>query len=130
MKLKWLTNNQFPNLVPDRYHELMRVVWEWRNLRARQHSGIAYLSSDNPIPKGGLAPFCPACPQPGINLLTDWQDDPLKWKYMRTLLGDGNFKQEHLKMKYPKDDIPLSDGHAYMVGKAGFEEYLAKIPEA
>lgn len=47
---------------------------------------------------------------------------------MRTLLADGNFKQEHLKMKYPEEDVPLSDGHGYMVGKAGFDEYISNAP--
>lgn len=47
---------------------------------------------------------------------------------MRTLLADGNFKQEHLKMKFPDDDVPLSDGHGYMVTKAPFERYLAEMP--
>lgn len=47
---------------------------------------------------------------------------------MRTLIGDGNFKQEHLKMKYPEDDVPLSDGHGYFVGKRDFDEYIANAP--
>lgn len=47
---------------------------------------------------------------------------------MRTLLADGNFKQEHLKMKYPEDDVPLSDGHGYMVGKKDFDHYIDKAP--
>lgn len=47
---------------------------------------------------------------------------------MGTLLGDGNFKQEHLKMKYPEQDVALSDGHGYMVGKAGFDAYMKVAP--
>lgn len=31
-------------------------------------------------------------------------------------------------MKYPEDDVPLSDGHGYMVGKQGFDEYISKAP--
>ena len=47
---------------------------------------------------------------------------------MRTLVADGNFKQDHLKMKNPGDDISLSDGHGYMVGKESFERYLLSAP--
>ena len=51
-----------------------------------------------------------------------------RWKFQRTLLADGNFKQEHLKMKNPSDDVPLSDGHGYMVTKHDFELYLKNTP--
>lgn len=72
-KLKRLTDNAFPHLVPDRYRELMRVAREWRNLKARQQAGISHTHED--IDSGGLVPFCPACPQPGINLPDDWEED-------------------------------------------------------
>ncbi|KAK7676858.1 hypothetical protein QCA50_020194 [Cerrena zonata] len=32
-------------------------------------------------------------------------------------------------MKYPDQDIALSDGHAYMVGKTGFDEYMKAAPK-
>lgn len=48
-------------------------------------------------------------------------------KYMRTLIVDGNFKQDHLKMKYPIDDIPLSDGLGFMVGSKEFDRYTAQL---
>lgn len=47
---------------------------------------------------------------------------------MRTLVADGNFKQDHLRMKYPGDDVSLSDGHGYMVGKDSFARYIASAP--
>ena len=49
----------------------------------------------------------------------------VRWKYTRTLLGDGNFKQDHIKMKNDFDDVSLSDGLAYMVPRKDFEVYLA-----
>lgn len=74
-KLTWLTANAFPTMVPGRYRELLRIAQEWRNVKARQRAGYAYQSTDN-IGPGGLALFCPACPQPGINLPDDWKEDP------------------------------------------------------
>lgn len=47
---------------------------------------------------------------------------------MRILIADGNFKQEHLKMKYPDDDVSLSDGHGYMVQRDKFNDYITNVP--
>ena len=44
---------------------------------------------------------------------------------MRTLVADGNFKQDHLRSKNPQDDIALSDGQGYMVGKEDFDRYIS-----
>lgn len=73
-KLRRLTDDSFPSLVPDRYRELLRATREWRNLKARQATGFAYRSDE--VPKGGLVPFCPTCPQPGVNLPEGWKNDP------------------------------------------------------
>ncbi|KAK7692299.1 hypothetical protein QCA50_003924 [Cerrena zonata] len=127
-KLRRLTCNAFPQTVPDRYREMLRIMREWRNLKQRQRAGLFGKDLGKEVAPGRLALFCPACPQPGINLPDNWKEDRDDWKYMSTLLGDGNFKQEHLKMKYPEQDIALSDGHGYMVGKAGFDEYMKVAP--
>lgn len=74
-KLKRITDNAFTSEIPDRYRELMRVAREWRNIKLRQRAGVSH---DNPetIPDGGLVPFCPACPQPDVNLPANWKEDP------------------------------------------------------
>ena len=51
-----------------------------------------------------------------------------RWKYMRTLLGDGNFKQDHLAMKKGSDDVALNDGYGFMVKRRPFEKYIAEAP--
>lgn len=38
-----------------------------------------------------------------------------RWLYTRSLVIDGNFSAEHLKMKRPEEDIELSPGGRYMV---------------
>ena len=48
----------------------------------------------------------------------------MRWKYMRTILGDGNFKQDHLAMKNDFDDVPLNDGLGYMVARKPFKSYI------
>ena len=73
-KLRRLTSNLFPHHVPDRYRELMSVARQWRDLKLRQRAGFAY-GPDQDIPPGGLVLFCPACPQPGVNLPKNWKAD-------------------------------------------------------
>jgi hypothetical protein len=90
-KLRRFTNNAFPNTVPARFHsplvyveysdpckqnryrELMRVSRQWRNLESWKRFGFGH-DEDSLPGKGDLAIFCPACPQPGINLPENWID--------------------------------------------------------
>lgn len=74
-KLIRLTSNSFPQSVPNRYREFMRVIREWRNIKSRKHAGIFGKDAGQKIAAGGLVSFCPACPQPGVNLPEDWKDD-------------------------------------------------------
>ena len=66
------------NEFKDRYRELMRVSRMWRDLMARISSGLCHETKAEPQP-GDLAIFCPACPQPGINLPEEWENDPKRY---------------------------------------------------
>ena len=37
---------------------------------------------------------------------------------------DGNFQAEHMRMRNPENDVPLSDGAGFMVGKKPYELHL------
>ena len=37
---------------------------------------------------------------------------------------DGNFQAEHMKMRNPENDVPLSDGTGFMVSKKPYESHL------
>ena len=50
----------------DRYRELMRVARQWRQLKTMKWHGFGH-RSDN-LNAVDLTLFCPACPQPGINV--------------------------------------------------------------
>ena len=39
---------------------------------------------------------------------------------------DGNFTAQHMKMRKPENDIPLSDGLAYMVGNEPYQEHISQ----
>lgn len=47
-----------------------------------------------------------------------------RWKYAQTIVMDGNFVSEHLKMKNPADDVYLADGHGFMVESKRYEEHI------
>jgi hypothetical protein len=44
--------------------------------------------------------------------------------FMRGFMMDGNFQAEHMKMRNPENDIPLSDGAGFMVSKSPYELHL------
>ncbi|GBE79973.1 hypothetical protein SCP_0211750 [Sparassis crispa] len=128
-KLKRVTSNAFPGTIPDRYRELMRVSHQWRQFKYRKWHGFSH-NALHPVEKGGLAIFCPTCPQPGLNLPFDWQADPVQWKFKRGFVMDGNFSAEHMKMKHSEEDVALSDGQAFMVSQEDYKAHLAVAMES
>jgi hypothetical protein len=107
-KLRRITSNEFPRSVPvyflradennalnssifsqDRYREMLRVSQLWRNLKYRKWHGFGHAFNPEPGP-GGLALFCAACPQPGVNLPDGWRDDP-----DQSVSLDGTYMQDN-----------------------------------
>ncbi|KAF8258200.1 hypothetical protein EI94DRAFT_1774246 [Lactarius quietus] len=72
-----------------------------------------------------MAIFCPACPQPGINLPDDW-----KIRYnenqliIRTFIMDGNFAAEQMRCRSGDKDVPLSLGMAFMANPEAYKTHL------
>jgi hypothetical protein len=52
----------------------MRVSRQWRDLVNRKRFGWAHKKPEVHEIEGSLALFCPACPQPGINLENNWRE--------------------------------------------------------
>ena len=42
---------------------------------------------------------------------------------------DGNFQAEHVRMKNPENDVPLSDGTGFMVSKKPYKSHLKSAVE-
>ncbi|KAG1759239.1 hypothetical protein EDD22DRAFT_981115 [Suillus occidentalis] len=127
-KLRRFTNNAFPHKIPDRYRELMRVSRIWRDLMNRIRFGFGHETDRSPGP-GDLALYCPACPQPGINLPSSWKDSYDEWLVMQRYVVDGNFTAQHMKMKTPEDDVSLADGRGYMVTEGPYETHVTESIE-
>jgi hypothetical protein len=48
----------------------------------------------------------------------------VRWLFRRSIVVDGNFHADHLKMRHPEDDVALSDGCAFMVETEPYKEHL------
>ncbi|KAG2085886.1 uncharacterized protein F5147DRAFT_748656 [Suillus discolor] len=124
-KLRRKTSSIFPHLVPDWYRELMRVGRQWRQLKLLKWNGLAH-EKRQPA-SSELALFCPACPQPRINVpqLDERDRNDPEWLYARSLVMDGNFKAEHLHPTRPEDEVWLTDGMCFMVTRDEYKAHLA-----
>ena len=49
--------------------------------------------------------------------------------FMRGFMMDGNFQAEHMKMRNPENDVPLSNGTAFMVSPKPYESHLKSAIE-
>ena len=43
---------------------------------------------------------------------------------MRGFMMDGNFQAEHMKMRNPENDIPLTEGAGFMVSRKPYKLHL------
>ncbi|KAI9431655.1 hypothetical protein H4582DRAFT_1822223 [Lactarius indigo] len=128
-RLRRLTNDEFPNTVPDRYQELLRACRQWRVLISQKRFGFGY-GGDEEQKSGSMAIFCALCAQPGINLPEDWREyENSDVLFMRGFMMDGNFQAEHMKMRNPENDIPLSEGTGFMVSQEPYESHLKSAVE-
>ncbi|KAN0131064.1 hypothetical protein V8E53_011197 [Lactarius tabidus] len=121
-KLQSITNRMFPDSVPNLYKQLLRASRQWRDIWNRMNSGFGHeggLSED-----GTMAIFCPACPQPGVNLPDDWRTRYTPTQLIRTFIMDGNFSAEHMKCRSGEQDTPLSSGMAFMTSPDPYIKHL------
>ena len=139
-KLQRLTNPAAPGNVPSFYHELLRLSRLWRWMKKLKWAGYGHKSKDPHGPKSGeLANFCPACPQPGINLPSNWREDENRWDdnnkntacltianrwvYKHFFVADGNFKADHVRQK-ADSDVWLSEGGGMFSKRADYHAFL------
>jgi hypothetical protein len=76
-----------------------------------------------------LALFCPACPQPGINLPDNWKDDARTWLYWRGYVADGNFVAVHQFQARSTDDVWIKNGESFMTERIRYEQHIAEAVE-
>ncbi|KAF9494551.1 hypothetical protein BDN71DRAFT_1590319 [Pleurotus eryngii] len=118
-----------PQVVVERYAELWRLSRCWRWLKKLKWGGRNKMreSDGNTIGEvrtAELAPFCPCCPQPGVNLPDNWKEDENKWVYRRTLMADRNFKADHIQQSTRDKDVWLSPGSSMLPHREEYAEFL------
>jgi hypothetical protein len=104
-------------------------------------TGIGHQSDHVNAPDGSIAIFCPACPQPGLNLPDDWKEKYSSYVYIlkhvtsttlthcrneliRTFIMDGNFSAEHMRYRTTEKDVALSPGMAFMANPELYKSHL------
>ncbi|KAF8961009.1 hypothetical protein BDZ97DRAFT_1665083 [Flammula alnicola] len=121
--LRRLTMPMAPADVVDLYNEFRRMSRLWRWMKKLKWAGYGHNGKDPMnVGPGELANYCPACPQPGINLPDNWKDDLNRAVYQRVFVADGNFKADHVRQAKPSKDIWLSEGGGMAPTR---EEYFA-----
>jgi len=66
-----------PAEVVDLYNEFRCMTCLWRWMKKLKWAGYGHNGKrPSHVEPGELANYCPACPQPGINLPDDWKNDP------------------------------------------------------
>ncbi|KAH6888282.1 hypothetical protein BKA70DRAFT_1235646 [Coprinopsis sp. MPI-PUGE-AT-0042] len=126
-KIRRVTNEVFPRVVPDRYREGLRCGCQWRRLKELKRNSCSH--SDISATEGSMALFCAACPQDGKNLKPGWRNDPEQWKYTVSLVADGNFRLIHRATQTSKDDVWLKSGEGFMVEKDRYAAHIAASKE-
>ena len=71
--LHHLTCPMAPAKVVNLYNEFHRMSWLWGWMKKIKWSGVGNNAMD--VVPGQLSNYCPACPQPDINVPEDWKDD-------------------------------------------------------
>lgn len=70
-----------------RYHEMLRCVRQWRNLKQIKRGGGGHMETGlDSVPDDAFALECPACPHPDRNLPKGWDQAPENIQYVHAYL--------------------------------------------
>ncbi|KAH9484688.1 hypothetical protein JR316_0001587 [Psilocybe cubensis] len=124
--LRRVTSPMNPAGVVDLYNEFCRMTRLWRWTKKLKWAGYAGHNGKkvSEVENGELANYCPACPQPGVNLPNNWEDDPNRFVYRRVLMADRNFKADHVQPKKPSQDVWLSEGSGMIPKREEYHTFL------
>ncbi|KAI0643312.1 hypothetical protein C8Q79DRAFT_915187, partial [Trametes meyenii] len=120
--LRRMTDNVAPDSVnpQDRYRELGQAAREFAFLRQCRRAG------ENPgqtLQPGSLAVLCPCCPQPGLNMRSQWEHRDPNYVDAMYYSIDGNFRQRLRQKPMDKNDVALSQRAAYFADVDDFDAY-------
>ena len=74
-----LTNPMNPAEADNLYREFRRMSRIWRWMKRLKWAGFGNKDTKaSDVRPGQLTIFCPACPQPGVNIPENWKEDPAR----------------------------------------------------
>ncbi|KAJ7711496.1 hypothetical protein B0H16DRAFT_1745106 [Mycena metata] len=131
--LEKLTNNVGIK-PPDRYREWLRLCREYEHCLLLLYGGrsCAFDPAGAAGTKSGeLAVDCPACPDPEVNLVGDWENAPRDKDHIFTLYLalDACFRLKRRLISSEMRDPALGSGWAYMVENGPYREYLRTVTD-
>ncbi|KAJ7839295.1 hypothetical protein B0H13DRAFT_2239609 [Mycena leptocephala] len=114
------------------YQSFIRMCRQWRHLMMLKRAGRAHDPGGSAATKSGeLAVTCPACPDPAVNLPSDWENAPpeKKFLYILFLALDACFRLKRGMVSSELKDAGLSTGWSYMVENGPYREYLLTVTD-
>ncbi|KAL1740910.1 hypothetical protein HDZ31DRAFT_85158 [Schizophyllum fasciatum] len=113
--------------VADKRRVFMHIVRQYRHVQMLKHGGRGH--EDDGVAStqlGQLALRCPACPQPGRNLPSDWETASAadSFLYRLYIAQDANFRLQNTNASNEARDPPLGDGWAYFVPRTPYLNYI------
>ncbi|KAJ7336983.1 hypothetical protein DFH08DRAFT_964940 [Mycena albidolilacea] len=128
-----ITNNIGSKTFKRRYQLALRIVHQWRNLRALKRGGMGNDPDRHTAQtrEGELAVECIACPKAGVNLPEGWEKAPLEMRFLYTifLAIDTCFWLKRKKISSWLRDPSLQDGWAYFVRSFLYEDFVKTLGE-
>ncbi|RDX39693.1 hypothetical protein OH76DRAFT_1367263 [Lentinus brumalis] len=117
-------------LEEDRAQAMTLMVRQWRHILLAKRAGRGHdLTGIEGTLQGGLAVECRACPKPGVNLPSGWEDAAVEdaWLYQLMISQDANFRLKNRLRTGSHEDPWLGPGLAYCVDDVPYGEYIVQF---
>ncbi|KAJ7861829.1 hypothetical protein B0H14DRAFT_3445083 [Mycena olivaceomarginata] len=130
-----ITDNTGSNAFKNRYQLALRVVRQWRNLRALKRGGMGNDPNRRTAAtrEGELAVDCLACPKVGVNLAEGWKKAPMELRraflYCIFLAIDTCFRLKRKKISSWSADPSIQDGWVYFTRSGPYTEFVETLGE-
>ncbi|KAJ7790897.1 hypothetical protein B0H14DRAFT_2625555 [Mycena olivaceomarginata] len=128
-----ITDNTGSNAFKCWYQLALRVVRQWRNLRALKRGGMGNDPDRRTAEtrEGELAIECLACPKAGVNLPEGWEKAPVEARFLYCifLAIDACFCVKRKKISSWLADPSIQDGWAYFTRSILYGEFVETLGE-
>ncbi|KAF8803122.1 hypothetical protein BYT27DRAFT_7226149 [Phlegmacium glaucopus] len=130
--LRRLSDNAFPQRIPDPSPQFRMVMCVWHFLTATKRQGQAHGIDDHISHrrKGNLIVHCPSCLEPHVNMELGWERTPSNLRHLNQTqyMADGNHHSNKYSKNTDPNDVSLYNGTAYFPEDTTYQEFLRNIP--